>query len=424
MPSLSGLLIGPGRFVADADRDGDELLEGTFTLAKDNGEWAPLPVFVQNRPDTSRMTRPRDPSRDPPLVGPPAGPGRADEPTGFFSLGVPGEPSNGPFAIVGESRAAETELGSGTAPSGGGGGSDELDGLPPLPGYDLIVKIGQGGMGEVFEAQQHSTGRRVAVKVLSGGRSPVMRERFEREIELAARLHHPAIVAVIDAGHVRAGQAVVLSYYVMEFIEGSSLDLALSPGLCDERRAIPLLAAVADAVDYAHQRGVLHRDLKPSNILVDARGMPHVLDFGLAKAIREPHDGPGSRSQTISQPGQLLGTLGYMPPEQAHGRNHEISVRSDVYALGAIAYQILTGRLPMETVGPLAEVLERLERADPVPPSTLRPSIGRDADAVLLRALEKAPRNRYATAADFAEDLRRLATGEPVSARTIGGFER
>ena len=311
--------------------------------------------------------------------------------------------------------------------------------LPEIPGYDLLAQVGEGGMGVVYEGQQRATGRRVAVKVLGahpGSRVALLRERFEREIELAARLHHPQIVQVLDAGTTSSAGRLML-YYVMEFIDGVSLDKHCHPGLGSVRKAAALLASIADAVDYAHERGVLHRDLKPSNILIDARGLPHVLDFGLAKAIDPDASfaptAPGAyaaaaasriRENTLSQPGQLLGTLGYMPPEQARGRHGEIGIRSDVYALGAMFYQVLAGRIPIDVSGPLGDVLDKIDSADPLPPSALRPSLSPDVDAVLLRALEKDPRARYDSASDLAAELRRIAADEPVEARTISGPER
>jgi len=291
--------------------------------------------------------------------------------------------------------------------------------LPDLEGYDLIDELGRGGMGIVYEAYQRSTGRRVAVKVMSelAAASESGRRRFEREVELVARLQHPGIVAIIDSG-VNRGRF----FFVMEYIDGQPLDRALADASDDARRAMSMLADVADAVDYAHQRGVLHRDLKPSNILVDAAGRPHVLDFGLAKAID-----PGSnvsRGLTQDGPNRLLGTLAYMSPEQSRGELTKLSVRSDVYSLGAIGYELATGRLPCDVDGPLAEVLQRIASTDPAPPSAVqRPdrslTATDDIDAILLKALEKDPQQRYATAGDLAADIRRFLADEPVAARPI-----
>lgn len=309
--------------------------------------------------------------------------------------------SLGPPSIVGGAEA----------PPGLSAGADP-DALPIIEGYDIIDRIGQGGMGAVFEAYQESTGRRVAVKLMleslaAGERT---RRRFEREVELVARLSHPNIVSVIDSG-IHRGRY----FYVMEFIEGRVLDHAHFPGEAEPKSALAVLARVADAVEYAHQRGVLHRDLKPANIIVDERGEPHLLDFGLAKSF-DPNSLVGVRG-SISEPGQFLGTLAYMPPEQARGESERMSVRSDVYALGAIAYHLICGKPPCGLEGALRLVLERINSIEPLRPSALRPGVSRDLDAVLLKALEKEPERRYATAAAFAADLRRLLNDEPVEAR-------
>lgn len=298
-------------------------------------------------------------------------------------------------------------------------GVHETEEFPRIEGYDIVDLIGRGGMGAVYEAFQVSTGRRVAVKLLleRGGSDDDGRRRFEREVELIARLNHPGIVSVLDSG-VHSGRY----FYVMEFVEGRTLDEALTPGQCDPREVMRLMARVARTVDYAHQRGVMHRDLKPSNILVDERGEPRLLDFGLAKAF-DPHSLVNVR-QSISQPGQVIGTLGYMSPEQARGAVAEVSVRSDVYALGAIAYELIVGALPCPIDGPMALVFHRIESRDPDRPSSLRLGLDADLDAVLLKALEKSPLRRYATAVEFADDAERWVAGRPVRARRVGPAAR
>jgi tetratricopeptide (TPR) repeat protein len=298
--------------------------------------------------------------------------------------------------------------------------------LPAIEGYDLVASLGRGGMGAVFEGYQQSTGRRVAIKFMldAMGTSEANRKRFEREVEVVARLQHPGIVSVIDSG-VKRGRY----FYVMDFVPGRPMDAVLAPGKCPVRDALELIAHVCDAVDYAHQRGILHRDLKPSNIIVDAKGMPHLLDFGLAKVF-DPEAGDGGThgklGLTVSGPGQLMGTVAYMAPEQAQGKHDETSVRTDVYSLGAIAYELVTGELPSKTTGSLGEVLHRIVEVDPPAPSTERKGAGisRDLDAVLLKALEKAPAARYATAGEFAADIRRALAGEPVIARRVGAAGR
>ncbi len=292
--------------------------------------------------------------------------------------------------------------------------------LPEIPGYDAIALIARGGMGAVYEAFQQATGRRVALKLMldSTAASDSARRRFEREVELVARLQHPSIVPVIDSGiHNRN------HYYVMDLVDGQPLDHVLNPGDADPQRALALLAAVSDAVNYAHQRGVLHRDLKPDNILLDNNNAPHLLDFGLATSFT-PDLPESAAHHSLSLPGQLIGTLAYMAPEQARGDIDDVSVRTDVYALAAIAYELLTGRLPCPINGALLEVLHRIQTVDPPAPSTLRAGLSRDLDAVLLKGLDKDPDRRYATASEFADDLRRLLNHHPVLARRVGPLGR
>jgi len=297
--------------------------------------------------------------------------------------------------------------------------SPQADDFPEIEGYDVIDLVGIGGMGAVYEAIQRATGRRVALKVIleSVMGSDSARQRFEREVEFIARLDHPNIVAVIDSGAHNGRR-----YCVMDFVEGRTLDEALTPGQCDTKAALETTERIARAVDYAHQRGVLHRDLKPSNILIDERAEPRLLDFGLAKAI-DPVSAMGGR-RTISEQGQLIGTVAYMAPEQARGDLTQLSVRTDVYALGAIAYELLTGELPVSVSGSLGESLSRLETRDPPRPSSLRRGLGADTDAILLKALEKNPARRYETAGALADDIRRRLDGYPVRARRVGPAQR
>ncbi len=287
---------------------------------------------------------------------------------------------------------------------------------PVIEGYRIGRCLGQGGMGAVYESVQESTGRRVAIKLMldSAMASDAGRKRFEREVEVVAHLDHPGIIAVVDSG-VRKGKY----FYVMEFVEGHALDAVMVPGRCNPRDALALLAEVCDAVDYAHQRAVLHRDLKPANIVVDGRGRARLLDFGIAQIID-----PASTRETVSRPGQLVGTVAYMAPEQAAGGAAQTGVRTDVYALGAIGYELLTGKLPCDVDGPLVEVLRAIAEKDPERPSSLRPGIARDVDAILLKALEKQPDQRYSTAGELARDIRRYLGGLPVDARPVGALGR
>lgn len=298
------------------------------------------------------------------------------------------------------------------------------DGLPIIEGYNTLRRAGKGGMGEVFEAIQFATGRRVAIKLLPEAAliNELARQRFAREVEVIARLSHPGIVPILDSG-VRKG----LYFYVMDFVEGESLDQVLPPGKCDHRQAIEMMIAISESVDYAHQRGVLHRDLKPSNVIVDKQGKPHLLDFGLAKQTGEPSSAaltPQQLNITIAGAGQLLGTVAFMSPEQAAGNADQSSVRSDVYSLGVMGYLLLTGKLPISMNGSLREVLTWIAEKEPTAPSKFVPTFGRDIDAIFLKCLEKQPDNRYATAGDFAADLRRYLSDEPILARPVSTSER
>lgn len=284
-----------------------------------------------------------------------------------------------------------------------------------FPGYDVVRQVGRGGQGVVYEATQRATKRKVAIKAMRGGVFITARERtrFQREVEFAARLQHPNIVSVLDSG-IHQGR----DFFVMEYVEGARIDQVEHPGSSSVRETLGLMAEVCDVVDYAHQRGVLHRDLKPSNIIIDGRRQPHVLDFGLAKAMDPAASSAGGI--TISEPGQILGTLGYMSPEQSRGQFEQMSVRSDVYSLGAMTYQLLTGALPCRMDGALNDILERIAHQDPARPSSVRRQLDADIDAILLKALDKAPARRYPTAGELGADIRRYLADESIQARRIG----
>lgn len=278
-----------------------------------------------------------------------------------------------------------------------------------IGGYDLLEKIGRGGMGVVYRARQRSLDRIVAVKMISAGElaAPETLRRFKLEAAAAAQLQHPGLVAIHEVGEHDG-----LPYFSMEYVSGSRT-LA---GLIAEKPMPPHAAAaclekVARAVEHAHAHGVLHRDLKPSNILLDEHGEPRVADFGLARQL-----GTDS-SLTISK--NVLGSPAYMPPEQAGGRRAEAGPASDVYSMGAVLYHCLTGRPPF--AGESVEtVLLQVREADPVPPRRLNGSIPRDLDTITLKCLEKAPARRYASASALADDLGRFLRAEPVMARPLG----
>jgi tRNA A-37 threonylcarbamoyl transferase component Bud32 len=292
-------------------------------------------------------------------------------------------------------------------------GDGFIAGASPLPArfgdYTLLEEIGRGGMGIVYRAAQESLGRTVAVKMLLRHdlASHADLARFRSEAEAAARLDHPGIVPIFEVGE-HDGQP----FYSMRFVEGTTLAKRLAQGDVAPREGARLLAKVADAIHVAHGRGVLHRDLKPSNILIDAAGEPHVSDFGLAKRLEA--------DQSVTHTGAILGTPCYMSPEQAAGSRGEVGPRSDVWSLGAILYQMLTGRPPFQSSSPMDTLLAVLETDPPVPRSIDR-QVDRDLEMIALKSLQKPQELRYASAADMAADLRAFLHGEPVAART-GGF--
>lgn len=286
--------------------------------------------------------------------------------------------------------------------------------LPVIEGYELIEEIGRGGMGVVYKALQVTTKRIVALKVMLAGpfASPTARRRFEREVELAARLRHPSIVTVLESGQVSSGQ----QYFAMDYVEGVHLDTYVSRCRPEVRTTLELFLRVCQAVEYAHRHGVVHRDLKPANVLVDADGDPHTLDFGLAKGTDQA-DYEDSLAKPASTPGQVMGTLRYLSPEQAAGMVDQIDARTDVYALGVMVFEALTGSLPYDTNGRPAEVVRRILEAPPTAPSSLSEHIDGELETIILRALEKERHRRYQSVGQLGEDLRRYLNGEAILAK-------
>jgi serine/threonine protein kinase len=238
---------------------------------------------------------------------------------------------------------------------------------PAIGGYELLEELHRGGQGVVYRALQLGTKRQVALKVLLEGplASESARRRFEREVEVAASLRHSNIVTILDSG-ISDGRY----YFAMEYIDGLRLDRYLAKVRPTLRETVQLFVTICDAVNFAHQRGVIHRDLKPPNILVDEEGQPHVLDFGLAKPAQRATS-EESTIQVLSTAGELLGTVAYMSPEQTLG-SLEVDLRSDVYSLGVVFYEALLGRLPYSVDGPLGEVLTRIANAEPQRPRSVR----------------------------------------------------
>ncbi len=234
-----------------------------------------------------------------------------------------------------------------------------------------------------------------------------------KEARAAANLHHGHIVPIHEVGQ-HDGQ----HYFSMDHIAGESLVHPIARGPLPAREAAALLKTVAEAVAFAHVEGVFHRDLKPANILLDAKGAPHVTDFGLAKRV-EPGPGVTATGVELTPTGQVLGTPSDMPPEQAAGRTKEIGPRSDVYSLGAMRYCALTGRPPFQAASTLDTLVQILGR-NPVPPRTLNASVPRDLETICLKCLDKAPQRRYASAQGLADDLGRFLEGKPIQARPVG----
>ena len=278
--------------------------------------------------------------------------------------------------------------------------------------YELLEEIARGGMGVVYRARQSSLKRIVAVKMIRSGEFAGEAEvkRFSAEAEAAANLKHPNIVAIHEIGE-HDGR----HYFSMDYIEGKNLAQVCGGQPVAAQQAAEWLKTIAEAVQFAHQRGVLHRDLKPQNILVDAEGRPHVTDFGLAKDL---HGDSG-----VTQTGAVMGSPSYMAPEQARGRNDLFGPASDVYSLGAVLYELLTGRAPFRG-GSAMETLHRVANDEPARPRSLNQNAPADLETICLKCLEKDPLRRYPTARALAEDVGRFLAGDPVEARPAGAVRR
>ncbi len=278
--------------------------------------------------------------------------------------------------------------------------------------YQIVGLLGEGAQGLVYEAKQQALGRPVALKVVKGGRFIDEQDvlLFQREIQTLARLKHPSIAAIYEAGRTEEG----LHFFAMELARGVPLTAYVAREKLTQRQRLALFAKTCEAIHYAHQRGVIHRDLKPSHVLVDGDGLPKILDFGLAR-LTDPGD---SSSTIITLIGKIQGTLPYMSPEQVRGRPDEIDVRTDVYTLGVILYELLTGQLPYE-VSSLTphRVIEVICGQLPRKPSTVDRTVRGDVETIILKALEKEPARRYQSALALTDDVDRYLTGQAILAR-------
>jgi hypothetical protein len=294
---------------------------------------------------------------------------------------------------------------------------DSATELPTIPGYAILSELGRGGMGVVYKARHLALRRTVALKMIRAGThgGPTELARFRTEGEAAARMQHPNIVQIYEVGEHHG-----LPYISLEYVRGGSLAEQLDGEPWGNHEAAGLLAVLADAIQHAHDRDIIHRDLKPANILLaelssetDTELIPKITDFGLAKRLEE---GTG-----LTQTGAVMGTARYMAPEQAAAKNEEIGPAADVYALGAILYELLTGRPPFTAAASLDVVLQVLGD-EPVSPRQRNAKVPRDLETICLKCLRKKPHDRYVNAAALAADLRRFMEGEPITARPLGEF--
>jgi serine/threonine-protein kinase len=298
-----------------------------------------------------------------------------------------------------------TERVAGAGPTAG---SPPHTNLPPIPGYEVEAVLGRGGMGVVYRARHLRLNRPVALKMLLAGNcaGPSDRARFQREAEAVANLRHANIVQVYDVGE-QDGRP----FFTMEIVPGGSLAEKLAGVPQPAREAAALVVTLSEAVSAAHQGGIVHRDLKPANVLLSADGTPKISDFGLARRLES--------AERLTQSGAVLGTPSYMAPEQARGRTRALGPPVDIYALGAILYELLTGRPPFQGETAADTVLQVMSQ-EPVPPARLNPRVPRDLETICLKCLHKEPPRRYASAAALAEDLRCFLRGEAIAARPEG----
>ncbi len=303
---------------------------------------------------------------------------------------------------AGRQTVSHTPAAAGSSTNASKSGSTPLAAPLAPPTYEVLGELGRGGMGVVYQARQKALNRVVALKmILAGGHASVdLLARFRREAEAIARLQHPHIVQIFEVG-----EHLGLPFFSLEFCAGGSLERKLAAAPLSPKEAAALVMKLAQAVQAAHEKGVIHRDLKPANVLLAEDGTPKVSDFGLAKRLDE---------QGGTATGAVIGTPSYMAPEQAGGAK-DAGPAADVYALGAILYECLTGQPPFRGASPMQTLL-RVMRDAPVPPSRLRPGTPRDLEIICLRCLRKDPARRYGSARELAADLQRFIEGRPIQA--------
>jgi len=282
--------------------------------------------------------------------------------------------------------------------------------FPTIAGFTITEQLGEGGMGVVYRALQHSTDREVALKTLPYGRFTTGKnvERFEREVKLAASLNHPGIAQIYDSGECDG-----MPWLAMELVDGVDLTAWLRTHQLDDGSKVQLMATVCNAVAYAHSRGIIHRDLKPGNILVTDDGRPCVVDFGLARIL----DGDYATSSSISVVGDMLGTPGYMSPEQARGEAEAIDGRSDCYSLGVILYELLTGQPAHNVSGALIAVIRRIADTELPSPRQVCPTLDHDLESIVMKSVSPRPEDRYRTVEELGQDLHRFLSGQTLIAR-------
>ncbi len=271
--------------------------------------------------------------------------------------------------------------------------------------YEIQEELGRGGMGVVYKAFDPQTSRSIAIKIMLGeaSRNKDSVQRFSREIAATAKLRHPNIVSLYDAGEIDNRH-----YFTMDFVEGSPLSSLIKKKQFPVKKALNMFEQIADGISYSHSQGVIHRDLKPSNIMIDKRGNPIIMDFGLAKS---------TRNQTrMTRTGTIMGTVAYMPPEQANGAIRKIDERSDVYSLGAMLYEVLAGQTPFRGSS-AAEVITQIFKKNPLKPSHFNRKIPQDVEVIILKALEKSRERRYQSAREMKDDIRRFIEGKSIIAK-------